>query len=83
MSTKTVVCVDATPTFLHAPMFVTVGQQYTVQPCPETGTYLVLNPDPEALHQIRKERGDYILTKITELKRREPLRYLVERFQEV
>lgn len=82
---KQMICIDATPTYLHAPMHITKGLMYRVRLCPETGTVQVMNPDPEARHVIRTTgRGDqrtFELTGVVEFSARPPIRYLAERFQ--
>lgn len=82
---KQVICVDDSPTFLYAPMYITKGTRYTVRVCPETGTYQVLNPDPEVRRVIKVTgKGDskvFELTGATQLTRRERVRYLADRFQ--
>lgn len=66
------VCLDDSPTFLFAPMFVTKGKTYEVTLHPSSSTVQVMDPDDTVTEDSRGE----IVTHSTK-----PVRYLRDRFR--
>jgi hypothetical protein len=72
MKKRLAVCIDDSPSFLFAPMFITKGKTYEVILNPASSTVQVLEPDDSLTED---PNGELVATKT------KPTRYIRDRFR--